>query len=189
MAKVVEDLWKFWVGGLSEDFFQDPIKVTRGFLRRGIEGGEVGQIAGFVSVQRGMEFQQNQAVAADVADEEVGAVGAGVEAPPSQFGQLIAADEEGHGTVEPIRVELQLSRHTGGSLGERLGQWVSACVASIQSDHIDIVGIAGGDFLSQEGTPSSDDKRISDSGFLKQGAEKMECLIQGVFRKFAHEVL
>jgi hypothetical protein len=65
---------------------------------------------------------------------------------------------------------------------------MGACVASIQGNHIDVVGIAGGDFLSQQGTPASDDKRISDSCLLKQGAEKIKGLIQGVFRKFAHEV-
>ena len=66
---------------------------------------------------------------------------------------------------------------------------MGACVASVQSDHIDVVGVAGGDLLSQQGAPVGDDERIGGSSFLKQCAEGSQSLMQGVFRKLAREVL
>ena len=167
MAKVVENAFEFRVGGLSEDFFQDPIEVAVGFLFGGLKGGEIRQVAGLVTIQRRMELEQDETIATDEADREPGTVCAGVETPPDQFRQLVAAKEHGHGVVEPVRGQIQFPRHPSDGFLERPGEWVGARVSAIQSDHIHVVSVAGGDFLSQQCTPARDDERNGNTGFLK----------------------
>lgn len=85
--------------------------------------------------------------------------------------------------------KFQFLGHLGGGIRECLWEGMGARVATVQCDHIDIVGIAGGDFLSQQGAPTGDDERIGSPDLLEQRAEESQCLMQGIFRKLTHKVV
>lgn len=70
MAKVGENVFEFRVGDLSEDFFQDPIKVAASFLLVGLKRSEIRQIARLVTIQRRVEFEQDETISTDEADPQ-----------------------------------------------------------------------------------------------------------------------